>query len=85
VHEVNTSEIASRTGALIATDTNDTLHQAEMAFYPTFADWLLDDPARHPSAEEYFERYSPAVPLPLRGVVAFQARPTFQPPPTTTR
>lgn len=80
VLEVYTSEIASRTGSLIATDMNDTLHQAPRCIYPTFADWLLDDPARKGNAGEYFERYSPAIPLALRGVVAFQERPTFQPP-----
>ena len=82
VLEVFTSEIAARTGALVATDTNDTLHQADRCFYPTFADWLLDDPSRHASAEEYFARYSPVVPLALRGVVSFRERPTFQPPPS---
>ncbi|HEY9181530.1 MAG TPA: hypothetical protein VIO32_12490 [Candidatus Baltobacteraceae bacterium] len=81
VLDVYTSEISSRTGALVATDTEDTLHQSPFGIYPTFADWLLDDPARKQSAEEYFDRYSPLVPLPLRGVVTFQKRPT-QPPVT---
>lgn len=82
VLETYTSAIASRTGALIATDDNDSLHKAAAKTYPTFADWLVDDPQREPSAEENFGRYAPAVPLPLRGVVSFRERPAFQPPPT---
>lgn len=81
VLEGYTSAIAARTGALIATDDNDSLHKAPVKMHPTFADWLLDDPQRERNAEENFARYAPVIPLPLRGVVTFRERQTFQPPP----
>ena len=81
VLETFTAAIASRTGALIATDDNDSLHKAASKMHPTFADWLVDDPQRERNAEENFARYAPVVPLPLRGVVSFRERQTFQPPP----
>jgi hypothetical protein len=76
VLEVYTSAIAARTGAMIATSEDDTLHEAPgPRMHPTFADFLLDDPDRAQHAEENFARYGPAVPLPLRGVVTFRERP----------
>lgn len=72
--EVYTGEIAARTGALIATEQNESLHRAEFMPSPTFADWLLSDPQRKALAEEQFERYGSSVPLPLRGVVNFKER-----------
>ncbi|HET9097952.1 MAG TPA: hypothetical protein VFN37_14915 [Candidatus Baltobacteraceae bacterium] len=74
VLEVYTGEIAARTGALIATEDNGSLHSPSLMPLPTFADWLLDDPQRHASAAEAFERYGPVVPLALRGVVNFKER-----------
>lgn len=74
VLEVYTGEIAARTGALIATGEDGSLHQAVPVRLPTFADWLLHDPQRHASAAEAFERYGSIVPLALRGVVNFKER-----------
>lgn len=74
VLEVYTGEIAARTGALIATEDHGSLHPASPMPLTTFADWLLDDPQRHASAAEAFERYGSVVPLPLRGVVNFKER-----------
>jgi len=72
--EVYSGEIASRTGALIATDEQDALHAAPPMVCPTFADWLLHDPSHKNLAHELFERYAPAIPLPLRGIVLFKER-----------
>lgn len=69
VLEAYTGEIAARTGALIATEQTPSLHSASMMRVPSFADWLLDDTQRKATAAEQFERYAPAVPLPLRGVL----------------
>lgn len=74
VLEVYAAEIGARTGSMIATSENDSLHRAPNKAYPTFADWLLDDPQRQPVAEEAFERYAPAIPLAMRGVVNFKER-----------
>lgn len=74
VLEVYAAEVGARTGAMIATSEDDSLHRAPNRPYPTFADWLLDDPQRQPVAEEAFERYAPAIPLALRGVVNFKER-----------
>lgn len=74
VLEVYTGEIAARTGALIATEEQESLHSATLMPSPSFADWLLDDPQRKALAEELFERYAPAIPLALRGVVNFKER-----------
>lgn len=74
VLEVHAGEIASRTGALIATEQNESLHSPALLFSPTFADWLLSDPQRKTLAQEQFERYGPCVPLPIRGVVNFKER-----------
>ncbi len=74
VLEAYTAEICRRTGALISTEEDTALHTSQMKPHPTFADWLLADPAREATAEELFARYSPAVPLPLRGIVSFRHR-----------
>jgi hypothetical protein len=76
VLEIYTAAIAARTGAMIATSEDDTLHEAPRPrMHPTFADFLLDDPQRAEHAEENFARYAAAVPLPLRGIVTFRERP----------
>lgn len=80
VLEVYAAEIASRTGALVSTSENRTLHGAQMVVLPTFADWLLQDADRGASADEIFAARSASVPLPLRGVVAFRPRRTLEPP-----
>lgn len=72
--EVYSGEIASRTGALIATDQEEMLHTAPIMVCPTFADWLLRDPNHRNVAEEMYARYAPAIPLALRGVVTFKER-----------
>lgn len=73
--EVYAAEIASRTGALIATEEQTSLHAARPLFIPTFADWVLQEPSLADSAEEVFARHAAAVPLALRGVVAFRRNP----------
>lgn len=77
VLEVFSAEIASRTGAFVATEQNASLHTLPTVFIPTFADWLLRDPALAATVEEQFARYAPVIPLPLRGVVNFKARPIY--------
>ena len=74
VLEVYGGEIASRTGALVSTEENTPLHSPRMIPMPTFADWLLSDPALAESAEDLFARYASVVPLPIRGVVTFKQR-----------
>jgi hypothetical protein len=78
VLEVYAAEIASRTGALAATEDDTSLHALPMIVLPTFADWLLGDEKLAACAEDLFARYAPVVPLPLRGVVSFkERRPTY--------
>ncbi len=70
--DVYTGEIAARTGALVSTAANRSLHAVRPRPLPTFAAWLLDDEQRASSSEELHARYASAIPLPLRGVVSFR-------------
>lgn len=69
VLDVYAAEIAARTGALVATDDNGSLHVPSLRFHPNFAGWLMDDPQRASRAQEHYARYSPVVPLPVRGII----------------
>jgi hypothetical protein len=70
VLDVFGAEIGKRTGAAVATEREPALHPPRASHARTCADWLLGDPNLERAARDIFARYAPAVPLPLRGVLA---------------